>query len=63
MWRSVTYDTYDKVFLECEIRTAMPSSDDAMSTRMATTGSAQPYTVLWLVILMLYLVVKFKMSK
>lgn len=30
--------SYDKVFLECDIRTAMPSSDDVISTRMATTG-------------------------
>ena len=33
--------SYDKVFLECDIRTAMPCSDDAMSTRLANTSRAQ----------------------
>ena len=30
-----------KVFLECDTRTAMPSSDDATSTRMTTSGRAK----------------------
>jgi hypothetical protein len=51
-----------KVFLECDIRTAMPSSDDAVSTRIATTGSAQPCTVPWLVKFIIYRVVKSNMS-
>jgi hypothetical protein len=34
-----------KVFLECDIRTAIPSSDDAMSTSMTTSGRARFHRV------------------